>query len=409
MDSTVAGDSARPGDARRILATRALRGFADGLVSVLLATWLTRLGWSPGRIGGLVAATLLGSAALTIVLGLVGHRFPHRAVLLASAALMLATGLAFASTTGFWPLLLVATLGTLNPSAGDVSVFLPAEQAALAGVVPVQERTRLFALYNVAGNLGGALGALASGGPALLSPRFGVTLASAERSGFLVYSLVAVACGSLYAGLRSASPDSDDAGAPLERSRSVVLRLAALFSLDSFAGGFAVQSILALWLLDRFGLEPQALAVVFFASSLLGGASQLVSPVLARRIGLVHTMVWTHLPANLFLVAAGFAGSAASAIACLLARSALSQMDVPARQALVMSLVPPRERAAAASFTNVPRSLAAAVAPALAGLMLGRSSVGWPLVLAGILKIAYDLLLLRGCGSVRPWEERRGG
>jgi MFS family permease len=394
------------GDARRILAVRALRGFADGLVSVLLAGHLLRLGFTPLEVGAIVTGTLLGSAGLTIALGLVGYRYTRRHVLLGAAALMFATGIGFAGLTTFWPLLAVAVLGTLNPSAGDVSVFLPTEQAALAQTASGADRTGLFAWYNVAGNFMGALGALATGLPPAPSHAYGYGIALDERSGFVLYAVVALATAAAYVGLgpgieaRSAAP-----GRPLARSRRVVIHLAALFSLDSFGGGFVVQSLLVLWLYERFQLSMPVVGSIFFAAGILGGLSQLASPMLARRIGLVPTMVYTHLPSNLLLVAAGLVPDARLAVTFLLLRAALSQMDVPARQAYVMAVVPPEERVAAASVTNVPRSLAAALPPLITGAMLTQSAVGWPLVCGGVLKALYDLLLLARFRAVLPMNE----
>jgi MFS family permease len=380
---------------------RALRGFADGLVSVLLAGHLTRLGFSSVQIGAIVTGTLLGSATLTIALGLVSHRVAFRRVLLGASLVMLGTGVAFAGLSTFWPLLVVAILGTLNPSTGDVSVFLPIEQAVLANATDGHERTQLFAWYNVAGNVAGAFGSLASGLPAVVAHTYGVDVALAERSGFVVYALVAIALGSVYLGLdRTRNRPEHAPSAPLAKSRRTVMHLALLFGLDSFGGGFAVQTLLVLWLYQRFALSMELMAAVFFAAGLASAFSQLVSPWLAARIGLVRTMVYTHLPANAFLVAAGLAPNASLAVAFLLLRASLSQMDVPARQAYVMAVVPPEERAAAASVTNVPRSLMTAVPPLFTGLMLAHSAVGWPLVCGGVVKIVYDLLLLRGFRSV---------
>ena len=388
------GAGAARADARRILAARALRGFADGLVSVLLAGYLTRLGFTPFEVGAIVTGTLLGSAALTIALGLAAHRLPRRPVLLGAAALMLATGIGFATTSGFWALLVIAVVGTLNPSAGDVSVFLPTEQAALAQTVSGHERTRLFAWYNVGGNLTGALGSLASGLPAIAAHVYGIDLLVAERAGFVLYALVAIVVARLYLQLGSEVETRTAPGGPLARSRRVVMQLAALFSLDSFGGGFAVQSLLVLWLYQRFALSVAAAGAIFFGAGILSALSQLVSPILARRIGLIRTMVYTHLPANLFLVVAGLVPDVRLAVAFLLARAALSQMDVPARQAYVMAVVRPEERAAAASVTNVPRSFASALPPLFTGAMLTHSAVGWPLVCGGLLKALYDVLLL---------------
>jgi MFS family permease len=385
-------------DARRIVVTRAFRGFADGLVSVLLAGHLTRLGFSSVEVGAIVTGTLLGSATLTIGLGLVAHRLALRRVLLGASLVMVATGIAFAGCSTFWPLLVAAVLGTLNPSTGDVSVFLPVEQAVLADTTEGHERTRLFAWYNTAGNLAGALGSLASGLPAVVAHLTGLDVALAERSGFVAYALIGVVLAAIYLQLAppAVQPHAGAAGAPLARSRRLVIRLAMLFGLDSFGGGFAVQTLLVLWLYKRFSLSMELMASVFFVAGLASALSQLASPRLARRIGLVRTMVYTHLPANGFLIAAGIAPTAPLAVTCLLLRASLSQMDVPARQAYVMAVVPPEERAAAASVTNVPRSLMTAIPPLFTGLMLERSAFGWPLVCGGVLKIAYDLLLLAG-------------
>ena len=392
--------------AHRIVASRALRGFVDGLVSVLLAGYLTRLGFSAFEVGAIVTATLLGSAALTIALGLVAHRLSLQRVLRGSALLMLATGIGFFGLQSFWPLLVVAVLGTLNPSGGDVSAFLPAEQAALAAATPAAHRAGAFARYNVAGTLAGAFGALAAGVPAVVAMRTGLPLGAVERWGFALYAAIGAIILAIYVGA-PALPDSrgEPDRRPLARSRGIVLRLSALFSLDSLGGGFVVQSLLVLWLHQRFALSLTTMGSVFFAAGLVGALSQFLSPLLAARIGYIRTMVYTHLPANLFLMIAGLVPSAPLAVAFLLLRAALSQMDVPARQAYVMAVVPPGERPAAASMTNVPRSLAAAVPPLLTGMLLDRSSFGWPLIIGGMLKALYDVLLLLQFRSHVPRED----
>jgi MFS family permease len=382
-------------DVRRLVLTRSLRGLADGAVSVLLADHLSKLGMSAVQIGALVTGTLLGSAALTIALGLLGHRLRIKPVLLSACALMVATAAGFAAFTQFWPLFIVAVVGTINPSAGDVSVFLPAEQAALSNAVGPADRTEAFAWYNLGGSFAGALGALCA---AVLR---GLTA-------FALYAAVGLACALVYARLSSAAEHAAARRAvPLERSRRVVLELAALFSLDSFGGGFAVQTLLVYWLERRHGIPIATSGAIFFASGIAAAVSQFVSGRLAARIGHVRTMVFTHLPANLFLMLAGVMPSATLAVTFLLLRSCLSSMDVPARQAYVMSVVPPEERAAAASVTNVPRSLASAIPPLFSGALLQASVVGWPLVIAGGLKAAYDLILLARFRAVRPLEEDR--
>ncbi len=388
-------------DVPRVVIARALRGFADGFVSVFLAIYLTALGFSPLQIGAIVTGTLLGSAALTLGVGLVAHRRELRVMLLAACGLMIFTGLGFMAVTAFWALMVVAIVGTLNPSAGDVSVFLPTEQAFLAGHVEDLDRPRLYAVYNLGGAFAGAFGALASGLPEYLAKRWDLSKIDVLRSSFSIYVAVAVAIFFIYRGLRREHAATDVATIerkPLGESRRTVFELAALFCIDAASGGFVVQSLLVLWLHLRFGLSTADTAAVFFAVSLLSAFSQLLAGPVAARIGLVRTMVFTHLPANLFLVLAAFASSAGVAIACLLVRSLFSQMDVPARQALVMAVVTPEERAAAASVTNVPRSLASATTPLLAGALLKATSFGWPLVIAGLGKATYDLLLLARFG-----------
>jgi MFS family permease len=368
-------------EARRVVLVRTLRGFADGFISVLLADYLLSLGYSPLRVGVVVTGTLIGSATLTLVVGLTGHRFGFRTLLLGASALMFITGIGFFSVTAFVPLLAIAIVGTLNPSSGDVSVFLPTEQAFLAGHATGPDRTRLYAIYNVGGNLAGAAGALLSA-------------AVTGRSGFLVYIAVAVFAAVIYSGLPKDKPPPSALTKPLHQSRNTVLKLAALFSLDAAGGGLVVTSLLVLWLHLKFDLSTASTGAVFFAAGILAAFSQFLAPRLAKRVGLIRTMVFTHLPANGFLVLAAFMPSPGLAIGFLMARSLLSQMDVPARQAFVMAVVLPEERAAAAGVTAVPRSLASAATPALAGWLFANGHLAWPLVIAGATKSAYDVLLL---------------
>ena len=393
-------------DAGKLILTRSIRGLADGVVSVALATYLTRLGMSAFQVGAIVTATLLGSAAVTLAVGLLGYRFSRRRILLAGAALMLATGLGFTGLTSFWPLMIVAVAGTLNPSSGDVSLFLPTEQAALAHTAAGAARTMVFAWYNLAGSLAAAAGALLSGVPALIASRSTVPLVAAERGVFVFYAACAVVSALVYRTLSPALELHPETvrRKPLAESRAVVLRLAALFSLDSFGGGFVVQSLLVLWLFRRFHLEAGTTAVVFLVAGTLSAFSQLLSPRVAARVGLIRTMVYTHLPANLFLILAGLMPTAGLSIACLLLRMAVSQMDVPARQAFVMAVVPPEERIAASTVTNVPRSLAAGLAPLVAGALLEKTTFGWPLIIGGALKAVYDVILLVQFRSVAPRE-----
>ena len=378
-----------------LLLGRGLRAGVDGCVAVLLPAYLLALGHGVWEVGVLSTATLLGSALATLALGAWGHRAPQRSLLLGAALLMAATGLGFAGLTGFWPLLLVAFLGTLNPGSGDVSVFLPLEHARLAQAGEGADRTRIFARYSLVGALCGAVGALAAGLPDLLAAA-GIDRLDALRGMFLAYAGVGLLIWRLYAHIPlPAAHEATAAPSPLGPSRGIVVKLALLFSVDAFAGGLVVNSLLALWLFERFGLSLAAAGTFFFWSGLLGALSQLAAPWLARRIGLLNTMVFTHIPASVFLILAALAADLFWATGLLLARAALSQMDVPARSAYVMAVVTPGERAAAASFTAVPRSLAAALSPALGGALFAGGWLAAPLLACGMLKIAYDLALWR--------------
>ncbi len=386
-----------------VFAARALRGFADGFVAVLLPVYLLAMGFGAVEVGAIATATLLGSACATLAVGAWGHQWSGKALMLAAALLMAATGLAFASIQTFWPLLLVAFVGTLNPSSGDVSIFLPLEHAKLAAASEAAtnapsdpaSRTDVFARYALTGALCAALGALASGLLDRVVAIAGIDRLTALRGMFLLYGVIGLAVWRLYGRLPGADDSVGEKPAPLSQSRAVVVKLAALFSVDSFAGGLVVNSLLALWLFQRFGLSLAAAGMFFFASGLLGSASQLAAPRLARRIGLVNTMVLTHIPASLCLICAAFAPRVELALGLLLVRALVSSMDVPARSAFVMSVVQPHERAAAASFTAVPRSLASAISPVLAGWLFQSGWAAAPLVACGVLKIAYDLALWR--------------
>jgi MFS family permease len=391
---------------RRLLWVRGLRAFGDGYVSLLLPVYLLSLGLTPFEVGVIATGTLLGSGVLTLLVGLHAYRFRYRVLLLGAAALMALTGLGFATFTAFWPLLIVAIVGTLNPSSGDVSVFLPLEHSILARVVGDRQRTAVFARYSLVGALVGALGALFAGLPELLAVAFDGTVKTACQAMFLLYGLLGVASGLIYRKLPPAlAAESEAAAAPLCQSKRTVYKLAALFSLDAFGGGFIVQSLLALWMFEKYQLSTAVAGTIFFWTGVFSAFSYLVATRIANRIGLVNTMVFTHLPSSILLLLVPFAPNLASVIALLLARSALSQMDVPTRSSYVMAVVVPVERAAAASMTSVPRSLASAVSPLIAGYLLGLSSFGWPLIIAGGVKIVYDLLLLANFRSVRPPEE----
>ena len=377
-----------------LLVARGLRAFADGYIAVLLPAYLLALGHGQIDVGFLSTATLAGSALATLAVGALGHRWPPRALLLGAAVLMTATGLGFASLSAFWPLAVVAFFGTINPGSGDVSVFLPLEHARLAHAASGEARTALFARYSLTGALCAAIGALAAGLPSWLMALADVPLVTGLRAMFVLYAVIGAAIWLMYRRLPQARDTGAPAATPLGPSRHVVFRLAALFSVDAFAGGLVVNSLLALWLFERFGLSLAQAGLFFFWAGLLAAFSQLAAPIVARRIGLLNTMVFTHIPANVFLILAALSSSLPVALGLLFARSALSQMDVPTRTAFVMAAVTPPERAAAASFTAVPRSLASAASPTLAGALLAAGMLAAPLVACGALKICYDLALL---------------
>lgn len=381
-------------EARLLLISRGLRAFVDGCIAVLLPSYLLELGLGVWEVGLLSTATLLGSALATLALGAWGYRFHQRRLLLAAALLMAATGVGFAGLSSFWPLLLVAFIGTLNPSAGDVSVFLPLEHARLSEAGRgISGTTGLFARYSLIGSLCAAVGALAAAIPDGLAG-MGIDRLTALRLMFVVYGLAGLVVWMLYLRLPVAAPhESQPMPAALGPSRHTVFRLAALFSIDAFAGGLVINSLMALWLFERFGLSLAAAGHFFFWAGLLTAFSQLAAPWVAKRIGLLNTMVFTHIPANVCLILAALSSDLPTALALLLLRATLSQMDVPTRSAFVMAVVTPPERAAAASFTAVPRSLASALSPSLGGVLFATGWLAAPLLVCGVLKITYDLAL----------------
>lgn len=390
----------------RLLIAKGLRAFGDGYVSLLLPLYLLTLGFSPLEVGLIATTTLFGSGLLTLMVGLYAYRYRYRTLLLAAALLMAATGLGFAFATQFWPLMLVAFVGTINPSSGDVSVFLPLEHAVLSRVVDDKRRTAIFARYSLAGSLLAALGSLAAALPTVITEVRGLSETAAIQWMFLLYALLAGGAAIVYRGLPNAlASGTHEAMAPLTHSKRRVFTLAALFSLDAFGGGLVVQSMVALWLYQRFALSLATAGTIFFWTGLLAAFSFLVAVRIANRFGLVNTMVFTHILSNLCLILIPFMPELSYVIALLFIRSALSQMDVPTRSSYVMAVVQPAERAAAASVTSVPRSLASAASPFLSGYLLGISSFGWPLLVAGTVKMVYDVLLLAMFRKVRPPEE----
>jgi MFS family permease len=389
-----------------LYAARGLRGFGDGFAIIILPAYLTAIGYDPVQIGIVATASLLGTALLMLGVGMVAARHDLRTLLLGGALLMVFTGLAFPNFQHIAFVLLVAFFGTINPSTGDLGVLVPLEHAMLAQGVSDAERTRTFARYSLIGALATATGALAASLPDF-SGVLGIDKVSAFRLMFYAYAVLGVLSAALYRWLPHAEAKEKPPSAPLGPSRGVVYKLAALFSLDSFAGGFTVQSLMALWLFERFDLSLSAASVFFFWSSTLAAFSFPAAAWLSRHIGLINTMVYTHIPSSVFLILAAFSPDLYVALALLLIRSALSQMDVPTRTSYVMAVVTPDERAAAASVTAVPRTLASAISPAFAGVLLTTAFPGLPLVVCGALKIVYDLALLFSFRHIKPPEEIR--
>jgi MFS family permease len=405
-------------DTRLLFAARSIRLFAYGALSVVLVFYLVSVGLTDARIGLLLTLTLLGDTVVSALISTRADRFGRRRMLIAGALLMVAAGFVFASTRRFWLLALAATIGVISPSGQEVGPFLSIEQAALASSTPAAKRTSLFAWYTLAGAAATALGALVAGLLTRFLQHRGIaTSYGSYQAVVILYAVLGLALAAVFLRLSSGvegsvtSTTSGTAGAlaslaGLHTSRAIVLRLSALFALDAFGGGFIAQSFAAYWFHLRFGANPSVLGPVFFAANLLAGLSALLASRLASRIGLVRTMVWTHLPSNVLLILIPLMPTLPLAVAMLLVRFSISQMDVPARQSYVMAVVSPDERSAAGGITGVARTVGAALSPLFVGMLFAVPAlVNWPFFIAGTLKICYDLLLYKGFRAIRPAEE----
>jgi len=395
-----------PRDILSLYVARGLRGFGDGFAIIILPVYLSAIGLSPQEIGLVASASLLGTAALTLITGFIAPRCELRTLFLAGAGLIAFTGMVFPALETIAPILLLAFVGSINPSSGDLGMLVPLEHALLTKETVDRDRTSVFAKYSLIGSLTSAVGSLAAALPEMLASS-GWSKLSALKLMFYGYAALGMLAALLYRRLPRDHSRSDAPRAALGPSRNVVYRLAALFSMDAFAGGFVVQSLLALWLFQRFDMSLEAASLYFFCASLLGAISFPVAAWLSRRIGLINTMVFTHIPSSLCLIAAAFCSSLTAVLSLLLVRAALSQMDVPTRSSYVMAVVTPAERTAAASVTAVLRSLASSISPAIAGFMLAGPFSGLPLVVCGCLKIGYDLALLAMFRHNKPPDEIR--
>ena len=404
-------------DAWLLFLTRFLRLFAYGSLSVVLVFYLVGLGLSEVQTGMLLTLTLVGDTVVSLLLTTRADRIGRRRMLVAGALLMAAAGLVFAGTSNLAVLLLAGIVGVISPSGNEVGPFLPIEQAALTHVVPAAIRTDVFAWYTLAGAFGTAAGALFGGVATQALQQRQVAPIASYRAILLIYAALGIVLAILFTRLSRASESTSGGGNEprpekmvrlfgLGRSRRVVAKLSALFALDSFGGGFVVQSFAAYWFYLRYGVDPGTLGAIFFWANMLGGLSALVASKLAARIGLLETMVATHLPSNVLLILVPLMPNLSLAIALLLVRFSISQMDVPTRQSYTMAVVSPEERSAAGGITGVARTIGASISPVLAGMMFARPSwINAPFFVAGALKIAYDLLLYREFVSVRPPEE----
>jgi MFS family permease len=397
-------------DVARLFAMRTIRMAAYGGLAVVIALYLVEVGLHPGAVGLLLALTLAGDAVISLVLTTRADRFGRSRTLLVGAALMVLGGVVFAVTGEFAILLLAAIVGVISPSGNEVGPFLPVEQAALSELVTPERRTTVFAWYQLAGSFATAGGSLAAGVAVGLLIANGAAAVDAYRAVVIAYAVAGIAIGLLAATLGSAveperpADDSIRRRLGLHRSQRVVAELSGLFALDAFGGGFVIQSIVALWFALRWDVEPALLGGIFFGANALAGLSGLVAARLAARFGLIRTMVATHIPSNVLLILVPLMPSLELAIAVLLARFAISQMDVPTRQSYTMAVVEPDERSAAAGITGMARSAGAAAAPALAGPLVASSILagGLPFVVAGSLKLVYDLALWQRFRSRRP-------
>ena len=402
-------------DGRLFFLTRFIRLFAYGSLSVVLVFYLVSLGLTTSQTGLLLTLTLAGDVLVSLFLTTHADRFGRRRMLIVGAVLMAAAGMAFASTHNFFFLVVAGTIGVISPSGHEVGPFLSIEQASLSHVISSQARTEVFAWYALAGSLATALGALCAGAVTHALQSGTMAPVNSYRVVVIVYAVFGALLALLFFRLTPATEvreSREDAPRNLKtffgvgQSHHVVLKLSALFALDAFGGGFVVQSFAAYWFYLRFGVNPATLGAIFFWANVFAGISALLASRLASRIGLVRTMVFTHLPSNVLLILVPLMPTLGMAIATLLVRFSISQMDVPARQSYTMAVVPPAERSAAAGITGVARTTGAAISPLFAGLLFAQPAlISVPFFIAGGLKIAYDLSLYKAFVGTRPAEE----
>ncbi|MBI3160922.1 MAG: MFS transporter [Chloroflexi bacterium] len=396
-----------------LFATRIIRLFCYGFLSVVIALYLSEAGFSEKQIGLLFTFTLAGDAFISLWLTTTADRFGRKRALVIGAVLMLGAGLVFTLTNNIVVLMAAAIIGVISPSGNEIGPFLSVEQAGLSQLIPNEKRTKVFAWYNMVGSFATATGALTGGWLAQILQGNGWAELESYRFVLMGYAAGGFLLLVLFMGIspaievaRAASKEKHTLG--LHRSRNVILKLSALFALDAFAGGLIVQSMIAYWFHETFGVDTGTLGGIFFGANLLAGISALLAAPLANKIGLINTMVFTHIPSNMLLMLVPLMPTLPLAIGLLLLRFSISQMDVPTRQSYTMAVVSPDERSAASGVTAIARSVGASISPTLTGILFSIPALfNAPLFLAGGLKITYDLLLFREFRAVKPPEESR--
>jgi len=396
---------------RILFSTRIIRLFCYGFLSLILALYLTEIGLSEKQIGLLFTLTLVGDAGITLWLTTSADRFGRKKTLVIGSLLMAGAGLVFVLTHNYIVLIVAAIIGVISPADKDIGPFLSVEQSSLAHLTPDTKRTDLFAWYNLAGSLAAACGALSGGWLATYLQNTNHTVLESYRVLLVSYAVGGVVLLILFLNLSSAievtiKPNTIRRTLGLHKSRNTVIKLSGLFSIDAFAGGLIVQSMIAYWFHVRFHVDEGILGSIFFGANILAAISALLAARIAKRFGLINTMVFTHIPSNILLILVPLMPTLPLAIGVLLLRFSISQMDVPTRQSYTMAVVDPDERSAASGVTAIARSVGASISPTFTGIFFGIPAlINLPLFLAGGLKIVYDLLLYHEFRSVKPPEE----
>ena len=402
-------------DGKLLLAARTLRTFAYGFLSVILAIYLKLVGFEDFYIGLILTATLVNSVIFTLIASFYADRVGRRKILIMYAALMSLSGLIFFLTTNYIALIISALIGTINVTGTETGAFLSIEQAVLPQMVnDINKRNTVYALYNMVGTFAMSAGVLLSGLPQILAQQYGLNQIQSIRPLFLLYSIIGLAVLGIYYLISNKVEVQTNSmrHKPLRetlspQSKQIVGKLSSLFALDSFAGGFVIQSIVSLWFFTKFGVDLTTLSYIFSVAGVLTAFSYLAAAKIADRIGLINTMVFTHIPSNILIILVAFAPTFPLAVALYLARMALSQMDVPTRQSYLVAVVKENERTAAAGITNISRNITQSISPSVAGYILQSLSIlSAPFVLGGALKIVYDVALYFNFKSIKPPEER---